>query len=803
MRCEGKCVGIDEKPVTVDDMNLSRASRHDQLHLADDIELEVDYSDDTRFGSLTSGRLLSGIRMRCRPITEHWHRYQGTATVAKSDVLFEAVIAGALGELFSRPQQLRQEVLYPAESAVRPAALVVSRERQEILRAPLSRSLTTELARWIGDWTRSAVPPRAGEARVLYEQLAGVAAFTHESSPPDLEESDCQFIGHAAVAVGNSTRGRVLIDPYLLPRSRSFPDNYQPIVPSQLSNVSAVCITHSHPDHFALGALLKFGAGTRIIVPRVPRESALSIGMAYRLNELGFERVEEVGWGEELEIPGGRILALPLFGEQPTTGPRLHPEVRNHGNTYLVELNSKRYLTVADSGKDSEGDTLALAEKLLPEVGQLDVLFGGYRAFPIYPIEYISSSVSQYALFVPKRYLLRRQRIMLDADELVDLAECWKARHLIPYACGGAPWYSQRGLGPGLDDERQRNRGDLGPEAVLHAARFRTGTSEEPNGSPTLVTVLRPGDGFDVGTNSLRVIRREPHAWPFARRRRAVTPKTEVDSIGLDQDEAWLQFNLTMNEASEATWADDAWRVFRRMAPIIGKLKSTGRCRSFFFQRKAPGLRIRFELGPGTLNPIGEVRYELERARRIGAIQHYAEAVYEPELRMFGGARAMDAVHDYFDADTALFLQWLSLARSSMVYPVLERTSWLGLVADDLVVSCLGEQGECWDVYASLLERHPGVDADGSARRLPKTIEFASRGEHDLFVQYRAANRRLAGEIDSLWNKGNLQVGRRLLVANVVQFQFNRYLATAREQQAILHRLLVTRPRAEANLRQV
>jgi thiopeptide-type bacteriocin biosynthesis protein len=776
-------------------MSLSPASPQNELRLADDIELEVEYSDDTRFGSLTSGRLLSAVRERCRPITEHWHRHQGTATVAKSEVLLDAVLRGALGELFAKPRELRQEVLYPAENAVRPAELVVSRERQPILRVPLSRTLAGDLARWIGEWARHAVAPRDGDAAALYRQLERVSAFTRESAAPELIEADCQFVGHAALAVGNANRGRVLIDPYLLPRSPGAAVNYQPIVPSQLSNLSTICITHSHPDHFALGSLLKFGADTRIMVPRVPRESALSIGMAARLTELGFKRVEEIGWGEERPIEGGRILALPLFGEQPTTGPRLHAEVRNHGNTYLVELDSKRYLAVADSGRDSEGDVLSLAERLRPDLGRLDVLFGGYRSFPAYPIEYVASSVPQYLLFVPKPLLLRRQKIMQDADELVDLGECCAARHIVPYACGGAPWYWERGLGPGPSDERQHNRGDVGPEVVHQAARFRTGTAEEPSSSPVHVAVLRPGDAFRLEAESLRVLRQEPHAWPFARRPTVATSGTDDGEIGLELEEPWLQFNLTMSQDSQAAWAEDAWRVFRRVVPLVARLKQTGQCHTFFFQRKGPGLRIRLGLCPGTLNPIGEVRYELDRARRIGAIQAYAEAVYEPELRVFGGAEAMAAVHRYFDTDTALLFDWMGLARSTMAYPVFERTLWLGLVADDLVVSCLGEQGECWDVYANLLERHAGVHADSSAPRLPTALEFASSGERELFMKYRAANRRLAAEIDSLWNEGKLRVGRRLLVADVVQFQFNRYLVTPPEQQSILHRLIATRPR--------
>ena len=34
----------------------------------------------------------------------------------------------------------------------------------------------------------------------------------------------------------------------------------------------------------------------------------------------------------------------------------------------------------------------------------------------------------------------QRQKIMYDEDELIDLAESWRAQTVVPYACGGAPW---------------------------------------------------------------------------------------------------------------------------------------------------------------------------------------------------------------------------------------------------------------------------------------------------------------------------------------------------------------------------
>src|SRR5262249_39214741 len=163
---------------------------------------------------------------------------------------------------------LLPEVLYPPADAIRPTALVVSREQSELVRAPLTRSLTGDLARWLGDFSRGTAPPRDSEARALFDALASACALTSidDARPPPSPDGD--FVGHATVALGREN-GRILVDPYFLPRSPRFPDAYQPIIAGELGPLAAVCITHCHPDHFSLGSLLRLGPATRIFVPRV------------------------------------------------------------------------------------------------------------------------------------------------------------------------------------------------------------------------------------------------------------------------------------------------------------------------------------------------------------------------------------------------------------------------------------------------------------------------------------------------------------------------------------------------------
>ncbi len=770
------------------------------LRIADDIELEVLYEDTTRFGSLASRRLVAEIRARAEPIFRHWQTHGGSATIARSSALLDEALKGSLGELFVGPERLHPELLYPPAERVVARSLVVKREGAAIARVELEPESRANLARWIGLWARRAEPPRGrGPARRLYRSLEAVCAFTRAPPPAPLPAASGHFLGHATVALGDERRGRVLIDPYLLPASSRFGREYVPIVSAQLTNLSAVCVTHSHPDHFCVGAMLGLGADAAVIVPRVKRESALAVDMAARLRELGFERVVELGWGESHPIPGGRVMALPFHGEQPTTGRRLHSQVRNEGNTYLVEMHGERYLAVADSGRDEQGEAIGAAERLRPELGAPDVLFGGYRSFPLYPIEYLPSSVPQYLLFAPRGAWGRRQKIMYDADDLVDLAEAWGARHLVPYACGGAPWYWQRGLGPVLDGAAPLSRCDPVPEVVQRAAQWRTGTEAEPHASPVDVMVLRPGDGFVCHPEGLRRARRAPHAWPYDEVRSAHEPRRrEVEQGGRIGGESsggprFVQWSARIADPSSPSGRDRVFGLLRRVVPVIAQMKARGDCLGFFFQCKEPGLRLRLELSDRAARSQPELVEELDRARAIGAIEGYAEVVYEPEQRLFGGAQAMAAVHRHFDADTSLLVERLGLQRSTMPHGVLATELWLALVCDDLVARCVVEGGECWDVYSSLQERHGPASATEACEPLPKDIQFESLGERRLFEAYRESNQELASTLHRLGGAGALSAGLRAITESVVQFRFNRYLLAPRAQQAVLGRLLATR----------
>jgi len=227
----------------------------------------------------------------------------------------------------------------------------------------------------------------------------------------------------------------------------------------------------------------------------------LSVDIAARLEELGFRNVHRLGWFEEASVGELRVIALPFYGEQPTTGEVLSPEVRMLGNTYLVDTAGRKIALTVDSGRDGRGDVRVLAREAAERYGGLDVLFGGYRGFGLYPIQYVFSSVASYLPFVPQPLWTARQRVMCDAHELLDVAELWRARLVVPYASGGAPWYWMRGLGPRLDvPAKVVDAMDPTPDYVAEAAAHRSVSPTEGYvASPVPPALLEPGDAIELG----------------------------------------------------------------------------------------------------------------------------------------------------------------------------------------------------------------------------------------------------------------------------------------------------------------
>lgn len=460
-----------------------------RLRLRDDVRLFIDHRDGTRFGSALTGTLDRLMQRVCMPIAGHLAQGHEPSPAESAELMARCLGPQALGALFERPGRLREECLYPRPEDVVPASLHVSGPGVAGPAIPLPAACLPDLANWIGELAHLGAAPRDPVARALWDALHARAALTDREAPEPLDADGLTLVGHATVSIQQGGT-RVLFDPFLLAPA-GVDDEVRPLTAAQL-RPHAVFITHSHPDHYDLGSLLRLGADTPIYVPVVERESLLSVDMATRLRALGFRRVHALAWGQHAVVGPHRVQAHPFFGEQPSDGEFLHAHARNAGNVYVVDSGGARVALVADAGRDHGGSTVELAAALRGSQGAVDVVLGGYRAWRTLPIRLLGTSVARYMLSIPREQWGRRLQLMNDADDLLETASRWGARTVVPYANGGAPWYWRIGLGPRPGSKSDDPDFDPSDAHVRRAQARRAGSGE-----PTPhVAWLRPGQAL-------------------------------------------------------------------------------------------------------------------------------------------------------------------------------------------------------------------------------------------------------------------------------------------------------------------
>lgn len=478
------------------------------LRLRRDVEVRVTYEDNTAFGSPVGLKPLESCRQAFSPLLEYAQTYGIHSTIQNGPKLLRDVMTSPrCQELMDGSNRLRSGILYPDPAAARPSGVSLIR--------PTGEDMFFEVRP--DDWSTwssllaGSSQTNGLEYRVVEELLRRDLLEEASLTSLTVDSNEVTFIGHNSVLL-RSEGSSVVVDPFFVP-TMDLNASYLPLGREQLGHVDAVLITHSHPDHFDPGSLLQLGLETLLIVPRVERETLLSVEMARRCRELGFMNVVELGWNESLRVGSFEIVALPFYGEQPSSGAVLTPEIRNQGNTYFAKTSSLAAALVADAGRDHAGDIKDVARAARAVRGPIDILFAGYRGWTTYPVQLAFSSVPQYLLFVPAEEWAVRQQLMNDADDALDLAEAWGAKIIVPYGAGGAPWYWERGLGPRLDGEGVEDPNfDPFPERVAEAAakRFDKGLS-----STSAVLLLRPGDGLRSVRGKFELVRMPGHAWPW------------------------------------------------------------------------------------------------------------------------------------------------------------------------------------------------------------------------------------------------------------------------------------------------
>ncbi|MBK7857861.1 MAG: MBL fold metallo-hydrolase [Archangiaceae bacterium] len=414
------------------------------------------------------------------------------------------------GRRFGR-RRLREAVLFPR---LLPPRFLHLRVGNRGLDLPLTAKTWPAMADAVAALARGASPSelRSRAWAPLVQPLREARALVAMGEPLRPPAPGVLFVGHHTIAFSTSTT-RVLVDPYFRPSQAIDLPGYQPVHARDLGRIDAVVITHSHGDHFHLGSLLTLPRDTPVFVPAVDRESLFSTDCAARLRQLGFTRVEALQWWQSRTVGDVTVSALPFYGEQPTDAPGPQAGLFNVGNTWLLRSARLSAAFFADAGDDFRGSMREVCRRVRRS-GAVDLLFTGIRGFKLAPLHFVFSTLAPYLVNVPKRLLATPQQLMATADDALSWGELLGARHVVPCADGGAPWYWREGMGPrypgfpgspvegasGLDENPDA---DPLPERLVEVwARRRTRARP---------LILRPGDAWA----GARVRRAAPHAWPF------------------------------------------------------------------------------------------------------------------------------------------------------------------------------------------------------------------------------------------------------------------------------------------------
>lgn len=417
------------------------------------IQVRVLWNDRTRYGATLSGRAQDFIRE-----TLHQQTHQTLSRVSRGHPGARPKMSERMRLLHEdRNSKLYQKVIsdssfwYPEKKRVWPGSLILySHLTGAVLTIPLAKKGCEQFLNFLHNpggprpilWARFFEDTQEAAQRLNIAPLMPASAAQKFAGSP-------LFVGHACLTWSDGAH-RLWADPLFSPKSLRYPSSYQPLsVLDFPENEHAVLLTHSHPDHFDPGSLLRFAPNTIFFVPEVLRESLLSVDMKFRLRQLGFHRIRTLRWQESAQWGLFKITALPFYGEQPLGGgPSVELSDYNRGNTYCVEFaKGGKSLILADSGSDPRKNCLENAFDILRDTGPIDYLFANHRRWDLDPSQYLRSSVPQYLCYVPDGQLGLRQRIMMNPQELVRVAEILGARFVIPYAMGGAAWHEEMGLG--------------------------------------------------------------------------------------------------------------------------------------------------------------------------------------------------------------------------------------------------------------------------------------------------------------------------------------------------------------------
>jgi hypothetical protein len=275
----------------------------------------------------------------------------------------------------------------------------------------------------------------APRARALFGRLIALGlvgpAPARGALDGALAPGEVVHLGHAGL-LANLGGVHVAIDPWL-PAAASG-DAPPPPGVGDLPALEAIFLTHHHWDHLNVETLLQLDKRLPIYLPAQARGRMLSPQSDRLLRYLGFTDVRLLAHGDEVELgDGGRVVAAPFFGEDPTA-------IDYAGNCYLLAHAGRAALVHVDSAIDRHGASLwstGGVAALRARFGPLSPVFATRRQERRTMIDYTWEGLLQAAT----AWVRPSENCVTGADALAALCEAAGGKTLVLYSEGGGTWY--------------------------------------------------------------------------------------------------------------------------------------------------------------------------------------------------------------------------------------------------------------------------------------------------------------------------------------------------------------------------
>ncbi|MCH7345374.1 MBL fold metallo-hydrolase [Pelomonas sp. CA6] len=233
-----------------------------------------------------------------------------------------------------------------------------------------------------------------------------------------------RYFGHACVLMEGAGIS-LLVDPLLSYPGESRLEHYTfDDLPERLDYV---LITHPHQDHIVFETLLRLRPRVdRVVVGKSGGGSLPDVSLKLMLQHCGFERVIELGEYETLDIPGGRIVGAPFYGE--------HADLDVRGKlAFGVQMREVGCLFFADSNPP-EPEFYEPLRRLMPRV---DCLFLGMECVGA-PATWLYGPLLQKMLTRGEDQSRRLDGC--NADKALRMHRFFEPQRLFIYAMGAEPW---------------------------------------------------------------------------------------------------------------------------------------------------------------------------------------------------------------------------------------------------------------------------------------------------------------------------------------------------------------------------